>query len=128
MRLKHTVQVQLWQDTAGRRKLFDDSATAALTDSSGFDRAANSLLSIDADDTESLTFGDVTLVKGIYLEVDQEVQVTINGASDYLQLRLADGATKAKLFLEADISSVSIENTSDDVCTGCYCAWGDPTP
>lgn len=127
MRLKHVVQVQLYQDTAGKRTLYADETTPATTDTSDYQRQANSLLSIEPDGLESLSFGDVTLVRGFYLEVDQEAKVRLNGAMDPIQLRIAVGATKAKLFLEGEITQVTVENPAEDTLSGVFVCWGDPT-
>jgi len=127
MRLKHTVQVQLSQDTAGKRKLYSDDATSALTDVSAYQRQANSILAVDPSGIENLTFGDVTLVRGLYLEVDKDAKVRLNGATDAIQLRVADGAACAKLFLEGEITEVTVENPTEDALSGVYVCWGDPT-
>jgi len=127
MRLKTTIRVQAFLDTAMKRALFNDDATLSQMQTDGYTKQANSVLSIAPEATESLGFGDVTLVKGIYLEVDQEAKVRLNGG-DAIQLRIAVGATKAKLFLEADITQVTVENTDDTaVLTGFWAVWGDPT-
>lgn len=127
MRLKHTVQVQLSQDTEQKRKLYSDDATSAQTDTSGYTQQANSLLSIDPAGLENLSFGDVTLVRGLYLEVNRDALVRLNGSADPLQLRIAASATKAKLFVEAEITQVTVENPSSEVLSGVYVVWGDPT-
>jgi len=126
MRLKHIVQVQITQDTAAKRKLYSDDATSATTDSEGYQRQANSLLSVDPAGLENLSFGDVTVVRGIYLEVTQEAKVRLNGAADPIQLRKASGATVAKLFLECEITQVTVENPAEDAMTGVFVCWGDP--
>ena len=127
MRLKTTVRVQAFLDTTMKRALFNDDATLSQMQTDGYTKQANSVLSIAPEATESLSFGDVTLVKGLYLEVDQEAKVRVNGG-DALQMRMAVGATKAKLFLEADVSQVTVENTDDTAAlTGFMCCWGDPT-
>ena len=127
MRLKTTVRVQAFLDTTTmKRALFNDDATLSQTQTDGFAKQANSVLAVDPLATESLSFGDVTLVKGIYLETDLEAVIRINGG-DPIQMRKAVGASKAKLFLEADINQVTVENTDDTVeLTGFYACWGDP--
>ena len=127
MRLKTTVRVQAWLDAAMKRAMFNDDATLSQMQTDGYAKQANSVLSIAPLATETLSFGDVTLVKGIYLEVDQEAKVRLNGG-DAIQMRMAVGSTKAKLFLEADVSQVTVENTDDTaVLTGFVCCWGDPS-
>jgi len=128
MRLKHTVQIQLSQDTEQRRKLYsDDVASVAQTDTTGYARQANSMLNIEPSGIETLSFGDVTLVRGLYLEVDKEARVRLNGATDPLQMRIAADAAVAKLFLECEITEVTVENPAEDSLTGVYVVWGDPT-
>jgi hypothetical protein len=124
MRVKHTVQVQISQDADQKRKLYSDDATSAQTDTSGYTMQSNSLLSVEPSGLENLAFGDVTLVRGLYLEVDKEALVRVNGAADPVQLRIADGATKAKLLVEAEITQVTVENPSADVLSGVYVVWG----
>jgi len=128
MRLRHTVRVQAALDTQMKRALFNDDATLSQVQTDTFTKQANSVLSIPAASIESLSFGDVTLVKGLYLEVDQDALVRINGSTDAIQLRKASGVAKAKLFLEADINQVTVENpVADAALTGVYVIWGDPT-
>jgi hypothetical protein len=127
MRLKHTVQVQLSQDADAKRKLYSDDATSAQTDTSGFEKQANSLLAIDPAGLEDLKFGDVTLVKGIYLEVNRDAIVRLNGGTEAIQLRKAPDASVAKLFLEADLTQVTVENPTSEALSGVYVVWGDPT-
>jgi hypothetical protein len=128
MRLRHTVRVQAALDTQMKRALFNDDATLSQVQTDTFTKQANSVLSIPAASIESLSFGDVTLVKGLYLEVDQDALVRINGSTDAIQIRKASGVGKAKLFLEADINQVTVENpVADAALTGVYVIWGDPT-
>ena len=127
MRLIHTVQVQTARDTNMKRALFKDDQTLATVQSDSFIGEANSLLAIAASGTYSLPFGNVTVVRGLYLELDQDALVSINGAAPIQMRKPADG-TVAKLFIEAEISTVTITNPSTDtVMNGVYACWGDPT-
>ena len=128
MRLKHTVQINASLDTDGKRKLFSDDPSTALTDTEGYLNFADSSLRIEPTVTKALSFGDVAQVRGLYLEVNQEAVVAINGTTA-IQLRKAPGALVAKLFLEVAISALSVSNPSTtDVLTGVMVCWGDPTP
>jgi hypothetical protein len=124
------VFVQIGRDQELKNKQFypDPELSEIVIDD--YQRQMNADLNIDALTTEVLTFGDVDAVKGIFLEVDQDAKVYLNGSLDAIQLRIAGDTlvTKAKLFLEADISSVSVENThATNPLTGVYCVWGDPS-
>lgn len=127
MRLKHQVRIQVALDTGMKRSLFSDDATLSQVSTDSFAKEANSVLDIPAATTESLSFGDITLVKGLYLEVDQDAVVRLNGSTDPIQLRKATGVGKAKLFIEADLTAVTVENpVADAALTGFYVVWGDP--
>jgi len=128
MRLKHTVQVQAALDAAMKRALFKDDVAAATVQTDSFTGQANSVLSIAPATLESLSFGDVTLVRGLYLEVDLDAKVRLNGSTDVIQLRKAADGTKAKLFIEAEITAVTVENPgAESILTGVFVVWGDPT-
>lgn len=128
MRLKHTVQVQAWLDTVFKRALFNDSSATAATQTDAWTKQANSVLSVEPGGLEPLSFGDVTLVRGLYLEVDGNARVRLNGAADAIQLAKASDATKAKLFVEAELTQITVENPSGDTTiTGVYVIWGDPS-
>ncbi len=133
IQVTHKIVLQISLDTAEKRKLFflEDDQASEVT-SVGYDQQASSNLNIATSGTESLGFGDLTDVRGIYLEVSQECNVRINGSPDNIPLKLPAGVTespKAKLFLEADINAVVVENLSASaVLIGTYCVWGDPTP
>lgn len=128
MRLKHTVQVQAALDTSMRRALFKDDLTSATVQTDAWTKQANSVLSVEPGGLESLSFGDVTLVRGLYLEVDGNARVRLNGASDPIQLTKASDVSKAKLFVEAELTQITVENPSGDtVITGVWVIWGDPS-
>jgi hypothetical protein len=124
MRLRHKVIVKTSRDAAQKNKQFwpDEDLAEIVTDN--YARQVNGDLNIAASATENLPFGDVTLPKGLYLEVDQDVTVNLNGSADGIQLRRGDGKT-AKLFIEADLSQVTITAPTATV-SGVFCIWGDP--
>jgi hypothetical protein len=121
--------VQIAEDSSGTGKTY--YPTTKSQSSAGFDNQMNSSLQIAAAGSQSLTFGDVTAVKGFYLEVNQDCLVTINGGTP-IQLRrhpTATTTTKARFVIEADISSILVDNAAGVTeLTGQYVAWGDPTP
>jgi len=131
VRIKHKVNIRIWETSAEKDVLFapDDALSEVQID--GYDKQASGKLEIDVSSNEDLTFGDVDAVKGIYLKVNIEAKVKINGMVTPLQLRKGNTGTDefAKLFLEADITSVNIENPdATNKLTGTYCVWGDVTP
>lgn len=126
MRLKTKVLVQAGQDSTFKKKLvyIEEQGAEQITD--GYQRASASQFSIDPASIEAMSFGDVTVVKGIYIEATADVLVRLNGSLDSIQLRKASDVDAAKLFLEGDITGVEIENTDpDNPVTGIYACWGD---
>ena len=135
LRVKHKLVVQISGDTAQKKKrFFLEEGTEQETDVASFDRSASGDLSIADTVTESLPFGDVTAARGLYLEVDKPCNVKINGSATSIPVILAPApsgggtaAPTAKLFLEATLTAVTIENTdgSGAVLTGSFVLWGD---
>jgi len=126
IRLKHKANVQIGETSAMKNLLFygDDSLAEEVIDAYLHQHSGS--LAIVASGTEALPSGDVTAIKGIFLKLDGEATVTINGADTPLQLRKASGANYCKLFIECDVTSVSITNSSStEALAGVYCVWGD---
>lgn len=129
IRVDHTVAPQISRDTAQKQKLFFPDLANEAVRCDSFQRASNSVLSIATSDTEALSLGDVTDARGLYLEVNVDCYVRINGGIENIPVKLAPSASIAKLFLEADLNAVEVENLSaDTVLQGAYCFWGDPIP
>lgn len=129
MRIRHKVTVHISDDASGKENLFgpfDDSVVEVVIDN--YERQTSGKLKILAGATESLSFGDVDLVKGIFLKVNQDATVKLNGGVEVIQLRRAGtGANdQAKLFLEADLSSIEVTAPAGGDVHGVYSVWGDP--
>ena len=129
MRIKHTIQLRIARDTEMRRLLFSDDTQLSEKVIDGYAKHVQGHIAIIAGATESLCLGDITAVKGLYLELDQNAYVRLNGSSDNIVCAKPPSASEdsAKLFLEADISAVEIENATTVPLTGLYVMWGDPT-
>lgn len=131
-RIRHQVYAQVYGDTAYKDGRFTPDPDSELLVATGFQRQVNADFSIAALATESLGLGDVSLVRGIYIKVDADCIVRLNGSLDSITLRTPASGTPAfgpKLFMEADITQVQVENISgSDILTGVYCMWGDPSP
>jgi hypothetical protein len=110
-----------------KRYLFKDDQTLATVQTDSFAKEMNSILAVTMSGSYTLSFGDITLVRGLYLELDQDALVAIKGAAPIQMRKLADG-TVAKLFIEAEINQVIVTNPSATTAmNGIVCAWGDPT-
>lgn len=128
IRVDHTVAPQISRDSNQKLKLFFPDLSSEAVSIDQFETAANSVLSLAASAVESLTFGDVVDVRGLYLEVNQDCYLRLNGSVDNIPVKLAPNASVAKVFLEADITEIQIQNLSTtDLLTGVYVLWGDPT-
>lgn len=125
MRLKHSVYVQVGADTALNDKLFYLEAEQQAQQIDDFTSQASGTQAVAAGATESLSFGDVTAARGLYLRSDGDVNVDINGLG---VIELKRQGTEAKLFLEAALTGVDVTNPSGDTPVNLvYCVWGDPT-
>jgi hypothetical protein len=127
MRVKHSVIVQIGDDTEMKDKLFYTDETLAQTQSDGFTRAANTKVHVAQAGSESLSFGDVDVVKGFYLKVDVECIVRLNGSTDNIQLRKAGSASYAKLLMECDLTQIEVDAPADSAVNGVFVVWGDPS-
>lgn len=127
MRIKHKVNVNIASDTDMKNLLFgpDDALSEVTIDA--YARMASGLVHIAATENEDLPTGDVTAVKGIFLKVNQEVTVKINGGSEVFQMRkpTTSSSVYARLFFEGDITQVNITAPADADVEGVYCVWGD---
>lgn len=130
IRLKHNVLVQLSTDTAGDKKLYYPDSSAVIIDS--FDHQTTKNVQVAAAASEAMNLSDVTDVRGVYLEVDGDIDVIIDGSATPISLTREPGAGTgdvARLFLEASISSITLDNTGGAAAVnGLLVLWGDPTP
>lgn len=127
MRIRHKVNVRIGVDTDMKNLMFapDDDLAEAIIDS--YTKCGSGILQIVKNTDEDVPLGDVDAVKGVFLRVDQDVVVTLNGGVETIQLRKAGGTGSqyARLFLEADINQINIAAPADADVNGIYCVWGD---
>ena len=129
IRVKHTVAVRTARDTDFKKPMWNPDPTLEEVVTDAFEKQSNGNFSIAASGTENIPFGDVAAVKGIYLEVTAACNVRLNGSLDDIVLTPNASGAVAKLFLEAVISQVTVENTDGSAALeGVYVIWGDPTP
>jgi hypothetical protein len=129
IRVSHTVAVRTSRDTDYKKAMWSPDVALSEVVIDTFEKQANGNLSVAVSSAEQLSFGDVTLVKGMYLETETECLVRLNGSGDSIAMKPSESGKPAKLFLEADINQVEVENPSaDTVLNGVYVFWGDPTP
>lgn len=129
IRVKHKVRVHTFRDTDEANAYYKPDDTAAEEVLDAFDKQCASNLKVLQNTSELLNFGDVDVVKGIYLEVNVEAKLKLNGSTDEIQLRKGStlSTAKAKFFLEGDISSVEVVAPTTEDVVGEFVVWGDPT-
>lgn len=123
MRIRHKVILNIGQDAEMKNLLFSRDETLAEKVLDVYEKQASGVIKILTTIEESLSFGDIDAVKGIYFEVDQDATFKINGGSA-IQLRVGNVSGVAKFFMEGDITSIAITAGATDL-NGVYCAWGD---
>jgi hypothetical protein len=125
LRIKHKVNVRVFSDTALKNALFapDDALSEKTIDT--FVRHSSSTFTVAATLNENLPLGDITAVKGLYLEVYADCIVKLNGGTEEFQLK-AQGTTSpsAKLFFEGVITQVNV-TAGAAALSGVVCVWGD---
>lgn len=128
IRVSHTVAVRTSRDTEYKQAMWYPDVTLAEKVLDGFEKQTNGNFSIPATASEYLSFVDVEAVRGMYLEVDLECSLRLNGSLDAIELKPAESGVPAKFFLEAVITEVLIQNPSTtSPLTGVVVFWGDPT-
>lgn len=77
-------------------------------------KGLNQTLLIEKNTTdESLSMGDISTAKFVYIETDLELQVKLNGGSEILKLSPTSGS-KAKMLWEGEFTSIVVTNASAD--------------
>lgn len=127
MRIKHKVNVRIADDADFKNFLFapDDALSEVIIDA--YYRQSSGKFKIALNTNEDISLGDITSVKGIYIRVNKDAVVKLNGGTEEIQLRRSGSTTSdyAKLFLEADITAVNISAPVTEDLEGMFCAWGD---
>lgn len=127
LRQKHKVWVNTSRNTSMTDLVYGPSENDRLVQNDSFDQWSGGSIDVAVSANEDLDLGDVDNVKGIYLEVDGDAQVKLNGSSDAIQLRRYATTTGivAKLFLEADITAVNVTNPdATTALNGHFHIWG----
>jgi hypothetical protein len=128
IRVRHTVAVRTSRDTDFKQAMWDPDVPLSEVVLDNMEKQTNGNFAVPVTSVESLPVGDVTLIKGMYLEVGAACKVRVNGSLDSIDLVPGSSGEAAKFFLEADINQVDVENEStSDVLNGVYVFWGDPS-
>ena len=128
MTLKHKIRIRIAKDSDLKFLRHQDPDNESEVSTTTYTKSAKGDFTVEAAAAdEALSTGDITAVKGMYLEVDQEVGLKLNGSSDILQLRIANSTTgaKAKFFFEGDVSAVLVVAHATAEANGYVIFWGD---
>jgi len=125
VRIKHKVWVNTARDTSMKDLIYGPEETERITQTDTFDQWGGGSFDIAGAANEDLNLADVDSVKGLYIEVDSDVEVKLNGSTDALQLRRANTTTGsvARFFIEADITQVNVTAGVADA-SGHFHIWG----
>jgi hypothetical protein len=126
MRIKHKINVQVFDDADGKNKLFapDDALAEVILD--GFTRYTSGRFSVAPETTESLAMGDLTTIRGFWIQADNDCNLTINGG-DPIALKVGKAGGTAKAAIECTVTSLSVEAPDEGVTvTGIYLVYGEP--
>jgi hypothetical protein len=130
IRVRHTVHAFISEDTEGQQPLHgrqDPGQELQVADE--FQRSCGGRIEVAAAGTENVPFGDVQDVRGVWVVMSDSFYVAFNGSADEVHVRRANAktGTKARFFIEGDVTSVAIRNANAAAITGKYLVWGDPT-
>lgn len=132
IRIRHTVNVFISDDPEGLCPLYGtQDAAKELVIVDTFDTPASGKLSIATTTTESLPLGDISDPRGLFIDADRGFNLIFNGGSEIIRVEPSGSTARAKIFLEANFTSATLENDdADNVLTAKYAVWGDvaPTP
>jgi hypothetical protein len=123
MRIKNKVIVYIADDADMKDELFNTDEDLAEVIMDGYTKVESGKYSVLASATKTLSLGDITEIRGIFLKADQECVVTING-NDYTMCLPAAGKP-AKLYLDIVVTSVTVTSPANVTTTVVYCVWGD---
>ncbi len=127
LRMQHKVWLAIARDEDMKDLAqggLDETVRKVQTDI--FDRSGGNTFDVADGANEDLSLGDITSVKGIWLQTTAEIQIKINGSTTPLRLRKPNTAATAvaKFFLEADITAINVINDTGAAITGDYVIWG----
>lgn len=126
MRVKHKVVVQIAEDTGMKNGLFNQDEQLNAVTIDGYEKQFSGIIKTLATETDTLSFGDVEAVKAVFMKLDRECIVTINGEA--IQMRIAPGQPApafTRLFLEADIETLTVTAPVGGDVNGVYVVYGD---
>jgi len=129
IRVRHNVLVQISGDTSAKDKRYYPETQDTIVDT--MDRSSTKEIQVAGLASEVMNLHDIAAVKGMYLEVDGDIDLTIDGSATPVQLRKASTVTgtKARFFMEGAITSLTLDNTANATAVnGVLVLWGDPTP
>lgn len=131
MRVVKKVVLTISEDTEGKQIIFKRDDALAEQKLDGFTRAASSIFNIEMSSNEDMSFGDVDIIRHVYIEADGDFNLVFSGGTDILAVKLADTVVGRKAIFDADVqvTQVNIANPSATAeLNGAYAVYGDLAP
>ncbi len=129
---KHELVIDVANDSGGKLKEFERPRDGSRVNLNGiWQKIHGGLFTVPINTTESLGLGDVpSPAKAVYIEVDNDCDITLNGLASPVQVRRVTGqdSLPSKLFMEVDIASIQVKALGTKPVNGTYRVWGDETP
>lgn len=134
IRVKSKVNVKIWEDTSEKDYYFGPDDTLAEQTYDSYTKTFAGKFTINPSTSETLSKGDITTVKGFYLELQGPsdgtamAAATVNvNATGAVPLEQPGSGLNAKAYLEGGTySSVEVANTDPALTlTGRYAMWGE---
>ena len=130
MRVKANLELQVATDTEMNNLLFErtkESLNALIRNDCNAQNSGVARLSASGGGTPSFTpdLGDIVTGKVLFLQVDKECTVVLNGGADDTKLT-PEGAYQAQLFLHGEFTAAPVITNvhTTEVCTLTYCLVG----
>lgn len=133
IRIIHQVTIAVSEDLAEPQKqlLFARDADLVKQTIDNYTRQVSGNFTVPDAGDETFDIGDiVSPAKGLYLEVSADCSVHLSGDPNAIIVRLPPSpqtGAKAKLFVEADVTSLRVVASEGVPVSGTYCFWGGGT-
>lgn len=131
--LRPKVNVRAWREIEQKNILFAPDDKLAEYVISNMRHASGGEITIENGTDMDLPFPDIDTVRGVYIQSDQDILITLNGGQqeslEKADVGTTDAPTYCRFFFEGEITSLNIEkadSTPDADANVLFFCWGDP--
>lgn len=125
MQVRSKINVQVFDDSDAKNPLFAMADTTAEVRLDGFTKYTSGKFSVLSGANENLSLGDITTVRGFWIQADNDFNLTLNGGSA-IAMKVGKTGGIAKGALECTVSSLNVAAPGAVTVTGTYVVYGDP--